>query len=83
MLAVTDNKPTLVHHDNTWQMLVVFTGQGDMAVSNTIGSNVFDVLVGLAVPWFIKTAMVSPGSYVSTQSSYAGLFQVDISIAIG
>ena len=40
-------------------------GQGDMAVSNTIGSNVFDVLIGLALPWFIKTVMVSPGHSVS------------------
>ena len=47
--------------------LVLFCklGQGDMAVSNTIGSNVFDILVGLALPWVIKTTMVSPGVPVS------------------
>ena len=43
----------------------LFLGQGDMAVSNTLGSNVFDVLIGLALPWFIKTTMVSPGTTVS------------------
>ena len=32
-----------------------------MAVSNSIGSNVFDILVGLALPWFIETAIVHPG----------------------
>ena len=37
-----------------------------MAVSNTIGSNVFDILIGLALPWFIKTAIVDPGSTVTT-----------------
>jgi Ca2+/Na+ antiporter len=26
-----------------------------MGVSNTFGSNVFDLLVGLALPWFFKT----------------------------
>ena len=36
-----------------------------MAVSNTIGSNVFDILIGLAVPWFIQTAVISAGSTVS------------------
>ena len=41
-----------------------FVGQGDMAVSNSIGSNVFDILIGLAVPWFIKTAISHPGSKV-------------------
>lgn len=37
-------------------------GQADMAVSNSIGSNVFDILVGLALPWFVETAIVSPGA---------------------
>ena len=46
-------------------LLTVILGQGDMAVSNTLGSNVFDVLIGLALPWFIKTTMVSPGTIVS------------------
>lgn len=32
----------------------------DMAVSNSIGSNVFDILIGLAVPWFIQSA-IYPG----------------------
>lgn len=31
-------------------------GQGDMAVSNSLGSNVFDILIGLGLPWFIKNA---------------------------
>lgn len=29
-------------------------GEGDMAVSNAVGSNVFDICVGLGLPWFIK-----------------------------
>lgn len=28
-----------------------------MAVSNSIGSNVFDILIGLSLPWFIQTAI--------------------------
>eukprot|EP00462_Mataza_sp_D1_P024477 CAMPEP_0175137108 /NCGR_PEP_ID=MMETSP0087-20121206/9635_1 /TAXON_ID=136419 /ORGANISM="Unknown Unknown, Strain D1" /LENGTH=613 /DNA_ID=CAMNT_0016419913 /DNA_START=235 /DNA_END=2073 /DNA_ORIENTATION=- len=32
-------------------------GQGDMAVSNSIGSNIFDILIGLGLPWFINTVM--------------------------
>lgn len=35
-----------------------------MAISNAIGSNVFDVLMGLGVPWIIKTAIVEPGSVI-------------------
>ncbi|CAF3642731.1 unnamed protein product [Rotaria sp. Silwood1] len=36
-------------------VLVVRQGLVDMGVSNTFGSNVFDLLVGLALPWFFKT----------------------------
>ncbi|XP_014771268.1 sodium/potassium/calcium exchanger 4 [Octopus bimaculoides] len=48
---------------------VVRQGMGDMAVSNSIGSNVFDILLGLALPWFIQTALVDPGSYVHINSN--------------
>ncbi|CAM9994893.1 unnamed protein product, partial [Heterosigma akashiwo] len=45
-------------------------GHGDMAVSSSIGSNVFDILVGLPVPWFVYTAMVHPGATIAVSSPY-------------
>merc|ERR1712072_960858 len=33
---------------------VAADGEGDMAVSNAVGSNVFDICIGLGLPWFIK-----------------------------
>lgn len=33
---------------------VAADGEGDMAVSNAVGSNVFDICMGLGLPWFIK-----------------------------
>ena len=47
---------------------VVKEGHGDMAVSNAIGSNVFDILVCLGLPWFLDTAIVNPGEYVKVTS---------------
>ena len=35
-----------------------------MAVSNAIGSNVFDILICLGIPWFCKTAIIQPGTIV-------------------
>ena len=32
-------------------VIVARQGHGDMAVSSSIGSNIFDVLVGLPLPW--------------------------------
>ena len=40
---------------------VVREGHGDMAVSNAIGSNVFDILMCLGIPWFLQTAVIDPG----------------------
>eukprot|EP00638_Chattonella_subsalsa_P012236 CAMPEP_0117791412 /NCGR_PEP_ID=MMETSP0948-20121206/8844_1 /TAXON_ID=44440 /ORGANISM="Chattonella subsalsa, Strain CCMP2191" /LENGTH=693 /DNA_ID=CAMNT_0005621465 /DNA_START=54 /DNA_END=2132 /DNA_ORIENTATION=+ len=35
-------------------------GEGDMAVSSSIGSNIFDILFGLPVPWILYGLIVSP-----------------------
>ena len=37
-----------------------------MAISNSIGSNVFDILVGLGLPWALQTLCIDYGSIVST-----------------
>ncbi|CAH1112553.1 unnamed protein product [Psylliodes chrysocephalus] len=47
---------------------VIKEGYGDMAVSNAVGSNVFDILICLGLPWFIKTAIIKPGSSVNVIS---------------
>ncbi|XP_052010189.1 sodium/potassium/calcium exchanger 4-like isoform X1 [Xyrauchen texanus] len=49
-------------------LIVARQGLGDMAVSNTIGSNVFDILVGLGVPWGIQTMAVNYGSVIQINS---------------
>ncbi|XP_075232313.1 putative sodium/potassium/calcium exchanger CG1090 [Lycorma delicatula] len=49
-------------------LAVVKEGYGDMAVSNAVGSNVFDILVCLGLPWFMQTALIRPGSHVNVYS---------------
>ena len=39
-----------------------------MAVSNALGSNVFDILFCMGVPWLLSTLIVNPGSYVKVDS---------------
>jgi len=48
VLAAGTSTPDLIT-----SVLVARQGQGDMAVSSSIGSNIFDILVGLPLPWFI------------------------------
>lgn len=40
--------------DALGSVAVARDGEGDMAVSNAVGSNVFDICMGLGLPWFIK-----------------------------
>lgn len=43
--------------DAMGSIAVAKQGEGDMAVANALGSNIFDILVGLGVPWTIRCAM--------------------------
>ncbi|XP_077165714.1 sodium/potassium/calcium exchanger 3 [Paroedura picta] len=49
-------------------LIVARQGMGDMAVSNSIGSNVFDILIGLGLPWSLQTLAVNYGSYIRLNS---------------
>ena len=49
---------------------VVREGNGDMAVSNAIGSNVFDILMCLGLPWFIKVLFILIYSCVPALSKH-------------
>jgi len=46
--------------DAMGSIAVAKSGMGDMAVANAVGSNTFDILLGLGLPWFLKTAMYEP-----------------------
>ena len=37
-----------------------------MGVSNTFGSNVFDLLVGLALPWFFKALISGQAIHINS-----------------
>ncbi|XP_031152756.1 sodium/potassium/calcium exchanger 3-like [Sander lucioperca] len=49
-------------------LIVARQGMGDMAVSNSIGSNVFDILVGLGLPWALQTLAINYGSDIKLNS---------------
>ncbi|CAM9403045.1 unnamed protein product [Phaeothamnion confervicola] len=49
-------------------MIVARQGEGMMAVSNALGSNIFDILFGLGFPFLLKTAVVSSGRPVAVSA---------------
>lgn len=52
VLAAGTSVPDLIS-----SIIVARKGKGGMAISNAIGSNVFDILFGLGVPWVIMLAI--------------------------
>ncbi|XP_034536651.1 sodium/potassium/calcium exchanger 1-like isoform X3 [Notolabrus celidotus] len=52
-------------------VIVARKGLGDMAVSSSVGSNIFDITVGLPVPWLLYT-LLHKGDPVTVSSN--GLF---------
>lgn len=48
VLAAGTSVPDLIG-----SIVVAKQGRGDMAVSNAVGSNIFDILFGLGLPWFL------------------------------
>jgi len=43
--------------DTLASVLVAKNGQGDMAVANVLGSNVFNIFLGLGLPWFVRACI--------------------------
>jgi Ca2+/Na+ antiporter len=71
-------------------VVVARQGHGDMAVSSSIGSNIFDITVGLPFPWLLwslindrKPVLVeSRGLFCSTVLLFIMLFAIVITIAV-
>ena len=66
-------------------MFFAFSGEGDAAVSNSIGSNVFDILLGLGLPWFFKAITDKPVAVKadSLERSVAVLFGIVVVVIVG
>ncbi|CAE7350884.1 Slc24a2, partial [Symbiodinium microadriaticum] len=56
--------------DAASSVAVAKQGEGDMAVSSSVGSNIFDILVGLPIPWMIKIALNDASYQVTIKSPF-------------
>ena len=64
VLAAGTSVPDLIT-----SVIVAKKGHGDMAVSSSIGSNMFDVTLGLPLPWFLWSVIHGGESVVVESSS--------------
>merc|ERR1712073_187130 len=54
-------------------VLVAKEGKGDMAVSSSIGSNLFDVTVGLPLPWILYIIYSGKPKSVSSEGIFCSI----------
>lgn len=73
LLAAGTSAPDLIA-----SMEVAREGRGGMAVANAIGSDIFDVFIGLGLPWFITLIAIRPDIHVAAD----GLW-ISIAILVG
>ena len=52
LLAAGTSVPELIT-----SVIVAQKGEGDMALSSSIGSNIFDIHIGLGLPWILYIAI--------------------------
>lgn len=69
VLAAGTSLPDLVG-----SIVVAKQGRGDMAVSNAVGSNIFDILFGLGLPWLIVIAFMGKEVTVGTENLNSSIF---------
>jgi K+-dependent Na+/Ca+ exchanger-like protein len=54
-------------------LVVAKQGRGDMAVSNAVGSNIFDILFGLGLPWLLVIGLRGEAIQVSRDNLQASI----------
>ena len=57
-------------------------GHGDMAVSSSIGSNIFDILIGLPLPWILYGAILRPAVGPSMGPNYVPIISDALAVMI-
>ncbi len=57
-------------------------GRGTMAISNAVGSNIFDVLVGLGFPWLLTIILGGHAVLVGTDGLIESVFLLSVTVII-
>jgi K+-dependent Na+/Ca+ exchanger-like protein len=52
-------------------IVVARQGRGEMAVANAIGSNIFDILIGLGLPWLLALVFLGDTIVIGTDDLWA------------
>jgi len=76
ILAAGTSVPDLLSSIN-----VAKKGKGDMAIANSVGSNIFDIAVGLGLPWFFITVFQGQNVSVVTENLTSSIILLFATVA--
>merc|ERR1712146_171874 len=71
ILAIGTSVPDLLE-----SIIVAKQGKGDMAVSSPLGSNIFDITVGLPLPWLLYTIIYQSSIEVGTEGLFLSVIML-------
>ena len=77
VLAIGTSVPDLLS-----SVIVAKQGKGGMAISNAIGSNIFDILIGLGLPWLIMIAITGEIIKVETNDFWVSVLLLFSSVIV-
>jgi K+-dependent Na+/Ca+ exchanger-like protein len=63
-------------------VIVAKQGEGDQAVSSSIGSNVFDICIGLAFPWLLFNAVYREAVSVSAGNLFISILVLVVTLCL-
>lgn len=77
VLAIGTSVPDMIS-----SIIVAKQGRGGMAISNAVGSNIFDILFGLGLPWFVLLAIKGGSVPVSVENLYSSIILLFATVAV-
>ena len=77
LLAAGTSAPDLIASVN-----VARDGRGSMAIANAVGSNTFDILIGLGVPWLVIMLLGEPNVVVGSEGLLSSIFVLGTTVIL-
>lgn len=77
VLAVGTSIPDLMS-----SVIVAKQGRGGMAISNALGSNIFDILIGLGVPWMVILFLNDGSLVVGRENLFTSIILLFASVIV-
>ncbi len=76
-MAIGTSIPDLIS-----SIIVARQGRGGMAISNALGSNIFDILIGLGIPWMIILLLTDGPLVVGKENLFSSVILLFASVLV-